>query len=51
MCEDERDTDDEAGANEVVDDGEVALVLHPFHVVRPLQRHMPPDITFLGIHP
>ena len=51
--EDKRKADDEAGlrvagAGQVVDDGEVALVVLSLHRLLPLQRHTPPHGALLG---
>ena len=37
-----------AGAGQVVDDGEVALVVLPLHRLLLLQRHAPPHSALLG---
>ena len=52
-CEDKREADDEAGlrvadAGQVVNDGEVALVVQPLHRLLPLQRHARPHGARLG---
>lgn len=51
--ENKREADDEAGlrvtgAGQVIDDGELALIVQPLHRFLPFQRHAHPHVALLG---